>query len=97
MSAFPNSGRLDQAKSTNLKVRFRPQADMTTRFSPADLSDRFLNTVFLVISLPSHRTVLSADDEPDHSLIQSPHFVQLVLTSSSCESIFLYSLAILTS
>ena len=97
MSAFPESGRSNDQKYVIPKGRFRPQADMTTRFSPADLSDRFLNTVFLVISLPSHRTVLSADDDPDHSLIQSHYFVQLVLTSSSCESIFLYSLAILTS
>jgi len=97
MSAFPESGRSDRQKLGEIRVRFRPQADMTTRFSPANLSDRFLNTVFLVIFLPSHRTILSADDEPDHSLIQLPHFVQLVLTSSSFESIFLYSLAILTS
>jgi len=97
MSAFLESGRSDHSKLEKLRGCFRPEADMTTRFSLADLSDRFLNTVFLVISLPSHRTVLSADDEPDHSLIQSPHFVQLVLTLSSFESISLYSLAILTS
>ena len=36
-----------------------------------------------MIFLPSHRTLLSADDEADHPLIQSPHSVQLVLASNN--------------
>ncbi len=66
-----------------------PNSDLLLRRKPpprrsVDLSDRLLSTVFVVIFLPSHRSLFSDYDELDHTLIQSPFSVQLSLAPNRC-------------
>ncbi len=41
MSAFPESGRSDHLKLSEIRVRFRPQADLATQFNKATGAERY--------------------------------------------------------
>ena len=48
MSAFPNSGRSDTAKNTEMKVRFRPEADAFDNVLPHFLPVRMSVEVVII-------------------------------------------------